>query len=251
MAMTPEQRSKRMRLNMLMAYAAASYASTKGTVASLFGAGTTGESLLGSTEVSGLAVDFTGTTSDLLIRDPAGTLNYSGLPFTTESGKFTLARASTATRIASTGLITSVASGAYRIDHALTTGTRKGLLLEESRVNVVLWNSDLTNAAWTKTSVTAATAAVISDGYWYERHMLAVDYVGFKRPLPQRLCSARHRHRQHRYDDGQRIDLDNRHHHRRVDKGNYSDADHHQPGGWFPHCYQRRCSISLWRAKRK
>jgi hypothetical protein len=42
--------------------------------------------------------------------------------------------------------------------------TNKGILVEEGRTNVVLWASDLTNAAWTKTNCTAAQNQVGPDG---------------------------------------------------------------------------------------
>lgn len=47
--------------------------------------------------------------------------------------------------------------------NALRYGNR-GLLIEESRVNVVLWNRDLTNAAWTASNVTAAKNQTGADG---------------------------------------------------------------------------------------
>lgn len=42
--------------------------------------------------------------------------------------------------------------------------TDKGLPVEEARTNVVLWSRDLTNAAWTKSNVTAALDQVGADG---------------------------------------------------------------------------------------
>lgn len=50
----------------------------------------------------------------------------------------------------------------YNID---ADGTQKPcLLLEDTRTNVVLWNRDLTNAAWTKTTMTAAKDQIGADG---------------------------------------------------------------------------------------
>lgn len=133
------------------------------TAAPLFGVGSAGSTLLGDTEPSGLAVDFLTATPNMLVRDPAATLNYSGLPFTVDGGKFTLNRASVATRINPSGFIESVASGIPRIEHVLGTGVRRGVLLEESRVNIVLWCSDLTNAVWVKTNITTAQTATGPD----------------------------------------------------------------------------------------
>lgn len=133
-------------------------------IAPLFGAGSAGSNLLGYNEPSGLAVDFMAATPDLLIRDPASTLNYSGPPFTTDGGKFTNARASIATRVNASGFIETVANNVTRIEHVLGTGVRQGVLIEESRTNIALWCSDLTNAVWVKTSTTAALNAIGPDG---------------------------------------------------------------------------------------
>jgi len=134
------------------------------SIAPLFGAGSAGSNLLGYNEPSGLAVDFMAATPDLLIRDPSSTLNYSGAPFTIDGGKFTTTRTSTATRINASGFIETVATGVSRIEHVFGTGVRRGLLLEEGRTNIALWCSDLTNAVWAKTSITAAQNATGPDG---------------------------------------------------------------------------------------
>lgn len=42
--------------------------------------------------------------------------------------------------------------------------TDLGLLVEDARTNVVLWNRDLTNAAWTPTNITAAKDQIGPDG---------------------------------------------------------------------------------------
>ncbi len=67
----------------------------------------------------------------------------------------------------------SRASGGYATD---SDGTLKyftdnilrmagsGLLIEDARTNVCLWNRDLTNAAWVKTTMTAALDQVGADG---------------------------------------------------------------------------------------
>lgn len=51
-----------------------------------------------------------------------------------------------------------------RFDYDPTTLQPKGLLLEGTATNVVLWNRDLTNAAWAKTNVTAALDQTGIDG---------------------------------------------------------------------------------------
>src|SRR3990167_8430161 len=78
----------------------------------------------------------------------------------------TFTRATTAwTRLAS-GLWGSIASGSPR-SYYTAAGTYGGVLIELGRTNRCLWSRDLTNAAWTKTSTTAAKDAVGIDGVAY------------------------------------------------------------------------------------
>jgi hypothetical protein len=80
------------------------------------------------------------------------------------SSLVTFTRASTANYFNSSGLLVSAAVDAARFDYNPSTLAARGLLLEESRANVVLWNRDLTNAAWTSTNVTAAKTQTGIDG---------------------------------------------------------------------------------------
>jgi len=61
-------------------------------------------------------------------------------------------------------LITGTAYYGPRMDYNPATLAKRGLLREMSRTNVVLYNRDLTNAAWTKTNVTAAKDQTGIDG---------------------------------------------------------------------------------------
>jgi hypothetical protein len=67
------------------------------------------------------------------------------------------ARSSSGTYTPASGTLTSFGSTTLRIGD-------NGLLTEDSRTNVVLWNRDLTNAAWAKTNATAAKDQVGIDG---------------------------------------------------------------------------------------
>jgi len=59
----------------------------------------------------------------------------------------------------------TAASGVARFDNNPTTGESLGLLIEESRTNLVTYSSDYSNAAWTKTNTTITSAAnVAPDG---------------------------------------------------------------------------------------
>jgi len=76
----------------------------------------------------------------------------------------TFTRASTATFVGSNGLIQSAAINAPRFDHNPVTLASRGLLIEESRANLLLHNRNLTNAAWTVTNVTASQNQTGIDG---------------------------------------------------------------------------------------
>lgn len=78
--------------------------------------------------------------------------------------RVTFTRGSTATYVGSDGLIKTAASNTARFDHNQTTGESLGLLVEEARTNIVLWNRDLTNAAWTATNVTTVKDQTGIDG---------------------------------------------------------------------------------------
>lgn len=79
--------------------------------------------------------------------------------------RITFARASTATRVNSMGLIEQVAAGVPRIDYDPITLACKGLLIEESRTNLLTYSEQFDNAAWTKTrSSITANVATAPDG---------------------------------------------------------------------------------------
>lgn len=79
------------------------------------------------------------------------------LDFTTSAAGLTVTRAGTAYIDNLAGTWTSVAANTAR-------QSDKGLLIEEARTNVVLQNRDLTQAAWVKTSTTAAKDQTGVDG---------------------------------------------------------------------------------------
>ena len=62
-------------------------------------------------------------------------------------------------------VLQTAASGIARFDNNPTTRESLGLLIEESRTNLLTYSSDFTNAAWTKAAATITTAAdVAPDG---------------------------------------------------------------------------------------
>ena len=67
-------------------------------------------------------------------------------------------RASVATVVNSQGLIEVVAPDTPRFDHDPASGAPKGLLLEESRTNVVRQSNEFSNAAWGKFRITATSS---------------------------------------------------------------------------------------------
>ena len=68
------------------------------------------------------------------------------------------------TYVNSAGLITQATANTARFDYNPSTLAAKGILLEGARTNVVLWNRDLTNAAWTASNVTVAKDQTGADG---------------------------------------------------------------------------------------
>jgi len=87
------------------------------------------------------------------------------LDMTTEAldPRVTVTRASnTATRVNSSGLVEVVNADLPRFDYTLNTGgTCKGLLIEESRINICRQSQDL-NTTWTKNSASVTPDAAIS-----------------------------------------------------------------------------------------
>lgn len=78
---------------------------------------------------------------------------------------FTTTRSGTATRVNAAGLIESVAANTARIDYDPVTLACRGLLIEETRTNLLVRSQEFDNASWTKTSVTVtANAATAPDG---------------------------------------------------------------------------------------
>jgi hypothetical protein len=80
------------------------------------------------------------------------------------SGTATFTRATTATTILSTGLLTSVASGVARSRYS-AAGVYLGYLAEQASTNLCLQSQTFDNASWTPTNATVtADAAVAPDG---------------------------------------------------------------------------------------
>ena len=83
------------------------------------------------------------------------------------SANLTFTRASTATRVNSSGLIETVASNVPRLDYLGSSCPR--LLLEPQRLNNALYNQDLSNAWWNKSSCSVASTAggpLAGGNYW-------------------------------------------------------------------------------------
>jgi hypothetical protein len=78
-----------------------------------------------------------------------------------QTGGFTLTRATTATYFDASGVLRTAASGVQRIDQ---TGAGLGLLREPARTNRALHSRDLTQTEWVKTDATAAKTQVGIDG---------------------------------------------------------------------------------------
>jgi hypothetical protein len=73
------------------------------------------------------------------------------------SNVLSISRASIGYATNADGTLTSFGTGTLRL-------TDLGLLIEDARTNVVLWNRDLNNAAWTKSNITALKDQTGADG---------------------------------------------------------------------------------------
>jgi hypothetical protein len=84
--------------------------------------------------------------------------------------RITFTRASTATYVGRDGLIKTAGEDEARFDHDPTTGESLGLLIEESRTNIVSYSQEFNNAYWSKTgggnpgTTVTANQAVAPDG---------------------------------------------------------------------------------------
>ncbi len=87
---------------------------------------------------------------------------YAQKPMTTD-GQLTFTRASTATRVNSSGLIETVASDVPRLDYS-GGATCPRLLLEGQRTNLFLQSEAFNTANWTKTNVTLTSGILSPDG---------------------------------------------------------------------------------------
>lgn len=78
--------------------------------------------------------------------------------------RITFTRASTATYFDKLGVLRTAANNEPRFDYDPATLEAKGLLIEESRQNLALWNRDLTNAVWVKTGCSVLKNQIGLDG---------------------------------------------------------------------------------------
>ena len=79
--------------------------------------------------------------------------------------RVTFTRASTGTYVGSDGLIKTAASGEARFDHDPETGESLGLLVEESRTNLLRYSEEFNNAPWRKYNTTVSSnTATAPDG---------------------------------------------------------------------------------------
>jgi hypothetical protein len=76
--------------------------------------------------------------------------------------RITFSRGTGATRVNASGFIETVGNTTPRFDYDPVTLAPRGLLIEEARTNLVTYSDDLSNAAWTKSNVTATTNVTVS-----------------------------------------------------------------------------------------
>jgi hypothetical protein len=117
------------------------------------------------------AIDITGSVSVTASGAATGTWTVGTTTFTAATGTLTLGSTSGSGTVCvrrtpsdSTYLATT-ASARYALPYEWdTSGVLQGILVEEARTNLALQASDLTNASWTKTTMTTALTATGPDG---------------------------------------------------------------------------------------
>jgi len=120
---------------------------------------------------NGLPFDSNGAIAGAINFD----LNFIGTD--TLDPQVTFTRASTGTFFNSAGVLTSAATNAPRFDYNPSTLVAQGLLIEESRANLVTYSEQFDNAAWTKTnsSITANAATAPSGTVTADKLIEALD----------------------------------------------------------------------------
>ena len=83
--------------------------------------------------------------------------NKSLVDAVTGASLVTFTRASSGTYVDSAGVLQTAATDVPRFDHNPTTGESLGLLVEESRTNLLLWSEDFSNVAWVANTATVTT----------------------------------------------------------------------------------------------
>lgn len=78
--------------------------------------------------------------------------------------RITFTRASSATRVNSSGLVETVSSNVARFDYDPVTMAAKGLLIEEQRTNLLTYSNTLSDVNWIKTNITIGAAITGPDG---------------------------------------------------------------------------------------
>lgn len=97
--------------------------------------------------------------------------------------RITFTRSSSATYTNSLGLIATAATNVARFDYDPVTLAARGLLVEESRTNLLTYSEDFTNAAWSAidglSSTITANAAVAPDGTTTAEKIVETAVTGF------------------------------------------------------------------------
>lgn len=125
---------------------------------------------------TGIKIDYPSLSMDFVTdADGRYTLNgtaYNDLTSFLSASGGTFSRASVGTYYDSTGVLQTASSGTPRFDWDPVTHAAKGILIEESRTNLLKYSNDISNAAWVKARVLAtANAALAPDNTMTATHL--------------------------------------------------------------------------------
>lgn len=132
---------------------------------------------------TGVKVDHPSLSMDFTA-DADGTYIYNGTTYGALSGLLTatggsFTRNSIATYYDSSGVLRTASANAPRFDHDPATLAAKGILIEESRTNLLRYSEQIDNAAWAKNAGTTVTAnaATAPDGTTTADYVNSSGYV--------------------------------------------------------------------------
>lgn len=166
-----------------------------GSVTDLNGNPETNLSFVAPANMSSVKVGYPSLSLDFVAdADGRYTLNgtaYNDLTSFLSAAGGTFSRPSIATYFDSTGTLQTAASNTPRFDYDPTTHAAKGILIEESRTNLLIRSAEIENATWTKSNSTiAANITIAPDGLTSADKIVENVDVGLTHAVQQMVAAS-------------------------------------------------------------